>query len=256
MCSLQLLLATQGQESSYQPIHSHTAPRCQTGELPTTIISPNYVFMTFSLTLNVILARESIMSTQFADRQDAIEFLGTTLAARILISQAVGKDLAANIVDDFAVSAEEDSSNGRRAVFAPARWVIRNQDLDLVNTIGSILQGTATAGTLLHAANAVGAGMIAPALLIATYVSKLVINLYKRGVTLSDFEYRALCAIRESNQGLTADQLANALKRAGIDASPENTQHVLNRLSQYPAASEDISLVWRSHDDHWHTKDV
>ena len=81
------------------------------------------------------------MSMQFADRQDAIKYLGEKLSRALPSDLGLGNEIASSLVEVFLVQAEAGTTSDRRAVFAPARWVIRDQDLDLLGNVGSILSG-------------------------------------------------------------------------------------------------------------------
>jgi hypothetical protein len=161
------------------------------------------------------------------------------------------------IVDEFGhEAASSDEASSHRAAFRPARWMIRDQDLNLIDGIGAILEGTATGVALGLTTGSLGYGMIAPALAVLTNMVKLAINMRNKGVTLDNEDFLIMTALRDHPSGASVVQLQEALGKHFHDKASEDIEVRLERLARYPARAGQIELAWKDADGVWRTKDV
>lgn len=193
---------------------------------------------------------------QFADRTDAVEFIAERLSAAGNSSSA--NDIASAIADVFkqAAIASDDASSTHRATFKPARWVIRNQDLGVVDSLGGILQGSATGAALGYSTGSASLGMLAPALAVITHITKIAFNIHGKGVKLAEEEFFVLVLLKESPDGRSSSDLATVCTDRFGARSPEQIESLLERLAKFPSRSGDLALAWKSADGLWRSKDV
>lgn len=195
------------------------------------------------------------MTKQFADRSDAVDFLASHLR-----SQGLGcdcEDIATAIVDEWSASSTTpDETSNHRAVFRPARWVIRNQDLGLLDALSGILQGTATSAALVASTRSVTLGLATPAIAVVTYLIKVSLNARAKGVRLSEPEFFLLTLVREASDGASLESLQARWNARYPDRADGSLQPLLNKLTQYPALAGEIALVWKGSDDLWRVRDL
>jgi hypothetical protein len=194
---------------------------------------------------------------QFADRSEAVDYLFGELAPRFRTARENGKKVAEGIVDAFAVISDDGGTAGvHRTVFAPKRWVIRNQDLAFIEALASILQGTVTGAALIASTGSIPLAALAPGIAVLAQLIKTGLVLRAKGVTLSPMEFQVLCLLRESEQGLSAEDVLVRLPSKAVDDSVASVEACLEKLAKYPARSGDIPLVWKTSDGVWRCKDV
>lgn len=203
------------------------------------------------------------MTQQFADRADAVEYLACHLRRGPLASVAddatgdAAHAIADAIVDGWGHSVTSDGGDSlHRATFRPARWVIRNQDLGLVDAVFGVLQATATGAALLASTRSVTLGLLAPAIAVLTSLVKIGLNLRNKGAQLSEREFFLLALVAAAPSGARSEALREDwTARFGEDAKIELESH-LDRLAKYPSRMGELSLIWRDADGLWRAKDV
>ncbi|MFL6664719.1 MAG: hypothetical protein ACJ8G7_21290 [Rhizobacter sp.] len=195
------------------------------------------------------------MTEQFADRVDAVEFVAGHLRQGPM--KAAAEDIAAAIVDEWALTAEgHDADSPHRATFRPARWVIRNQDLGLLDAVSGVLQGTATGAALAASTGSLTLGLLAPAIAVVTHLVKASLNARNKGVQLSEPEFFLLALVREASAGASLDALQSAwTSRFGVGSAP-GLEPRLEKLARYPARAGELALIWKGPDGLWRAKDV
>jgi hypothetical protein len=194
---------------------------------------------------------------QFADRSEAVDYLFAELTPRFRTHWENGKKVAEGIVDAFAVISDDSGAAGvHRTVFAPKRWVIRNQDLAFIEALASILQGTVTGAALIASTGSIPLAALAPGIAVLAQLIKTGLALRAKGVTLNPMEFQVLCLLRESPHGLSAEGVLARLPSKAADDSAASIEVCLERLANYPARSGDIPLVWKTSDGVWRCKDV
>lgn len=195
------------------------------------------------------------MKAQFADRTDAISCISEHLLQGPMATAAAR--VAESIVDQFGHEAiSRDVTSSHRAAFRPTRWIIRDQDLNLIDGIGGILQGTATGVVLGITTGSLGYGMIAPALVVLTNMVKLAINMRNKGVTLGNEEFIVMTALQDHPSGASVAQLQDALAKHFNGQASEHIEILLERLAKYPSRSGQIELAWKDADGIWRSKDI
>ena len=194
------------------------------------------------------------MIDQFADRFDAIEFLAKRLREGGMGPSADA--VAETVVDEWGYTAPApDKNSDLRAVFRPTRWVIRNQDLGLIEAVSGVLQGSATGTALAVTSGSLSLGLVAPAIAVATHLIKMGHNARNKGVQLSESAFFLLLLVREASDGASLPFLTASWNARYADAAGPVEPH-LDRLAKYPATVGDLALIWKGTDDLWRTKDV
>jgi hypothetical protein len=195
------------------------------------------------------------VTQQFADRADAVEFLANHLGQGPLKTSA--EDIAAAIVDEWGLTASgDDGQSSHRATFRPARWVIRNQDLGLLDAVSGVLQGSATGAALAVSTGSLTLGLLTPAIAVVTHLVKVSLNARKRGVRLSEPEFFLLALVREAPAGASLETLQGAWGARFGEGSSGAVEPHLEKLAKYPAPIGDLALIWKASDGRWHSKDV
>lgn len=195
------------------------------------------------------------MTQQFADRADAIDFIADRLRQSSLGAAADG--IAAAIVDEWGLSASgDDADSSHRAMFRPTRWVIRNQDLGLLDAVSGVSQGTATGAALFTATGSLTVGLLTPAIAVVTHLVKIALNLHKKGTQLSEPEFFVLALVLESPNGASVEALRSAWTARFGEEGASGVEALLERLAKYPSPVGDLSFVWKGSDGRWHTKDL
>lgn len=195
------------------------------------------------------------MTQQFADRADAVDFIAESLRQRRLGDAADG--IAGEIVDEWGVSASGDNADSsHRAMFRPTRWVIRNQDLGLLDAVSGVLQGTATGAALFASTGSLTLGLLTPAIAVATHLVKIALNLRRKGTQLSEPEFFLLALVLENPGGASVERLRNAWVARFGESEAGGLESMLEHLAKYPSPVGELSLVWKGADGRWRGKDL
>lgn len=192
----------------------------------------------------------------FADLEDATQSLSGALPHWLCATPESDQQTARMLIGAFEESEARPSTSDRRAMFASKRWVIRNQDLALLDSFGTILQGTATLTALAFATGAASMTPLAPAVAILYQLLKTGLVMRKKGVSLDALDFQVLCTLREQPQGLTPSEIREQLADVSQSLDASMVETCLNRLAKYPSRIGDVALVWKGADERWRSKDV
>lgn len=195
------------------------------------------------------------MTLQFADRADAIEFITGRLRQGNLRDAAEG--VSAAIVDEWGQSASgDDAESSHRAVFRPTRWVIRNQDLGLLDGLSGVLQGTATCALLFEQIGSLTPSLLPPVIAVVMHVVKIAMNLRKKGMQLTEPEFFVLVLVLECDGGASLDLLRSSWTARFGEEGASGVEALLEHLAKYPSPVGDLSLIWKGADGRWRAKDL
>ena len=138
---------------------------------------------------------------------------------------------------------------------AALRWVIRDDDLRILDTVLDSLKVSAGAGFFVLPNIASTATIVAAAGLF-TGIVKLAYNATSKGVALSPHHYSIISTLFGQRDGLTDEDLLSRLLRSQDDWTIDGVRAGLATLSEAPSRSGKIALVWKSADDRWRTTGV
>ncbi len=198
---------------------------------------------------------------EFNSTDEATEYVADFLRNR-LPETSLPPDLpslvAQNLLPMWAKPAETvQPVRGRPAHVTRFRWVIRNEDLKLLDSVLDGLKASAAVGFFLIPAVSAAAALAAAAGIFAGLL-KLAYNVVIKGAILSARNYSIIAALFNRPDGLTDQEILDQL----IVAEPklvwtiEDVREGLTMLSEIPSRSGKISLVWKSTDGRWRTTGV
>ena len=194
---------------------------------------------------------------EFSDREDAIDFLATNALSGLRFASAERQHLAQGIVDLFAVDELLGPPGDRRLMNKSKKWVVRSKDLQLIDAIGGILQGSAAGGALIASTGSLPLTLLAPAIAVLTYLAKIAFNVRDKGVSLEPVELNILCRLKEAKSGLDVQQLIKELNTLSPEQTLQSVNAHLDKLQNcHTRSGENISLVWKSSNERWFTNDV
>lgn len=195
--------------------------------------------------------------SRFADRVDAVDYLVDELGKRIGVDTDAVRIFAEQAVDIFRVK-ESDSAepNFHRVVIHSRRWVIRNQDLAIMDLLGGILQGTTTGAAVYFTAGSAHSSLIAPAVAVLVQVLKVGVAVRNKGVQLSECDFKLLMLVVESIRGITAQDIFAVEENRTLAPDVQSLEAALEHLAKYPTSSGDIALIWKGAGGLWHPKDL
>ncbi len=196
------------------------------------------------------------MNRHFADRQDALDFVVEHLGSAHVEGHTTS--LATMIVSAFEedVPLSAGAEDGTRVLLKAARWVIRDDDLGLMDAFGKILESAAAAGAIYASSHSLTATVIAPATAIATQVVKVARNAARKGVRLDDEDCFILALLAQSSSGFTTSQVASGFARRFDEIRASEVPTRLAKLAKYPGRHGDVSLVWQGEDKSWRLQGV
>lgn len=199
-----------------------------------------------------ILTRSDALRNQFVDRTEAISFLAEHLARDGVGPHA--NALAQALVDEWQVAQpNKGGDSSHRAVFKPTRWVIRNEDLQLLSSLFGLLKDVFT-DTAIFSGALSESDMLNLALSVGKALTKLALNLHKKGVQLGQKEFFVLMLLREDSSGKQLVTIEAAFHaRFGSDHC---VLEVLEKLEKCPTRAGDIELVRAGENDNWFAQDV
>lgn len=192
------------------------------------------------------------LRNQFVDRTEAISFLEEHLARGGVGSNA--NALAQALVDEWqVVPPVEGGDSSHRAVFKPTRWVIRNEDMQLLSSLFGLLKDVFT-DTAIFSGGPSESDLLNLTLSVGKALTKLALNLHKKGVQLGEKEFFVLMLLREDTNGKQLVTIEAAFHaRFGNDHS---VLDVLEKLEKCPTRAGEIKLVRAGNDDLWFAQDV
>jgi len=135
------------------------------------------------------------------------------------------------------------------------RWVIRNDDLKLLDSVLDGLKTSAGAGFFVLGGLTVTGLTVATAGLFAGFL-KLAYNAVSKGAILSSRDYSLIAALFGQSAGLTDQEILDRLIATEPGWTIEDVRERLTMLGETPSRSGKISLVWKSTDARWRTAGV
>jgi hypothetical protein len=162
------------------------------------------------------------MATTFANEE---EF-------RQAVSAGLGATAPAGLVDTLSAAVVMGEKEWRAVPARPGetalnlkvgRFIIRDEDLPFIETIGTVATTLAGAGT---AASLTAAALI-PAI---TGLATIAWNLWRRGLVLSRDEL-ALLGLLRSTDTISSDKLLTLARSAGLNVDSKVLEHALKRLT-------------------------
>ncbi len=144
------------------------------------------------------------------------------------------------------------SPHARPAHVAGLRWVIRDEDLKLFDTILDGVKTSAGAGFFVLA-GLTPIGATAAAIGIAAAFLKLIYNARKKGAFLSERDYSLIATLLSEPAGLTEEEILVRLSSAESGWTVAMVRESLAALADVSTASGRVSMVWKSADGRWRT---
>jgi len=197
--------------------------------------------------------------TEFDSADTAIahvsDILGRQLSAMAPTQPALSL-VARDLLSIWAEPVETvQPGRSRPAHIAALRWVIRDDDLKLLDSILDGLKASAGAGFfILGGLTVTGTTVAAVSLLAGTL--KLTYNAISKGVTLSARDYSVIAALFGQSGGLTDQEILDRLLTAEPNWTLEQVREHLVALGEMPSRTGKISLIWKSSDARWRTAGV
>jgi hypothetical protein len=146
-------------------------------------------------------------------------------------------------------------ARSRPAHVASFKWVIRNDDLKLLDSVLDGLKASAGVGFFILAGVTVTGGTVAAAGILAGFL-KLAYNAASKGAILSTRNYSIIATLFGQPAGLTDQEILDRLLTTEPSWTIEEIREGLTMLSEIPSRSGKISLVWKSADAQWRTTGV
>ncbi len=144
---------------------------------------------------------------------------------------------------------------GRPAHIAALRWVIRDDDLKLLDAILDGMKASAGAGFFILGGLTV-TGTAAAAAAIFAGMLKLAYNALSKGATLSVPDYSVIAVLFAQSGGLTDQEILDRLSTSEPNWTIDQVRERLAALGEIPSRSGKISLVWKGADGRWRTAGV
>jgi len=194
----------------------------------------------------------------FEDRRAATDYLAAHLPEQVSAVYGSPAKAAATLIDAFeqlAISAAPGGES-RRAVIPSLRWVIRDEDLGLFDSLSKVMQAAATGAAVLVPSGSPALAAMPPIIEMMAQLIKIALAIRAKGAILDEAELGVLMTLRGHPDGLSAPQLREKLPADVPFDSDASLETVLHRLEKYPTRSGDVSLVWRSAAALWHTRNV
>lgn len=183
------------------------------------------------------------------------EFLRRQLSA--VTATPSGLSLAARDLLSIWAQPVETVQPGRSrpAHIAAFRWVIRDDDLKLLDSILDGLKASAGAGFFIFGGlTMTGTAVVAAGILAGTL--KLAYNAVSKGAMLSARDYSVVAALFGQSGGLTDQEVLDRLSDSESNWTIDQVRERLAALGEMPSRSGKISLVWKAPDDRWRTTGV
>ena len=196
---------------------------------------------------------------EFDSSDKATECLSDLLTSKLsgTSPSAIPVDLVAQDLLSIWASPLETVQPGRSrpAHIAGLRWVIRNDDLKLLDSILDGLKASAGAGFFLLGGLTMTGTAVAAAGLLAGFL-KLAYNASSKGAILDARDYSVIAAMFGHPAGFTKEEILERLSVKEPDWTIDEVGKHLDRLSETPSRSGKIALVWKSADEKWRTAGV
>jgi hypothetical protein len=196
---------------------------------------------------------------EFNRAEDAIAYISEFLSRRLQdrsLSAGVSLLVAQDLVSIWAKPAE--TINPRRsspAHLADLNYVIRNDDLKLLDSTLDGLKASAAAGFFILAGVGITGTAVATVGMLAGFL-KLAYNAVTKGAILSKHNYSILAALFGEPAGLTDQAILDRLLTTEPDWTIEGIRDGLTMLTEVPSRSGKIAMVWKSTDARWRTTGI
>jgi hypothetical protein len=137
---------------------------------------------------------------------------------------------------------------GSGAHIASLRWVIRDDDLKLLDSILDGLKASAGAGFFILAGRTVTGSTVAAVSILAAFL-KLAYNALTKGAILSPRDYSVIATLFNETNGLTEKEILDRLLSSEPNWTAEQVTECVVKLTRLPSGSGKVTLVWKSDDD-------
>src|SRR5262249_27535021 len=170
------------------------------------------------------------------DKEECIEWIAEQFGDSVepQLSDAIGHVLC----DEFF--REEGSPSPNKLDLKIGRWVIRDADVDLFDTIKD--------GALLFCVFTQVAPASSAAISFGVALSRLLWTLHRRGAKLSRRAACVFTALRAAKNGLTPKEIAERLQH---DPAVEEVQRILRDLQTVPTRGEPTLLASQLSNGKW-----
>jgi hypothetical protein len=194
----------------------------------------------------------------FEVQSAATDYLAAHLPQQLSAVYGSSEKAAAALIENFEqpTFSAAPSGESRRAVIPSLRWVIRDEDLGLFDSLSKVMQAAATGAAVLAPIGSPALAAVPPTIEMVTQFIKIALAIRAKGAILDEAELRVLMTLRQHRDGLSVHQLKEGLPANVPFDSDADLEKVLHRLEKYPTRSGDVSLVWRSAAGFWHTRNV
>jgi hypothetical protein len=203
--------------------------------------------------------RSSAMGTHtFESEAELQSFLADHLTTTTTPTRGFSDQSQAALLSSLAPLWSEPSdptAPRTRASISALRWVIRDEDLKLLDAIISGITLSASAGFLLSAVVSPSA-MSTAIINITVALMKLLYNAHQKGATLSKEDFALISLLKSKPDGLQEQEISSQLAAAGINCPPEELRRRLRSLLEVPTRSGKTALVWESAEHIWRSSGV
>ncbi|MDP1916399.1 MAG: hypothetical protein Q8L14_09150 [Myxococcales bacterium] len=132
------------------------------------------------------------------------------------------------------------------------KWVIRDDDLKLLDFLLTALKAAAAVG--FFSMGIAGAPLVGAAAGIGAVVAALFSQAAKKGATVDTFELRLLIMLKANPEGLSTEDITKILRRCGEDVAESAVTATLTGLAKRAVSdgsttnfvSQDSKLLWRA----------
>lgn len=186
---------------------------------------------------------------QFDDEDALQQFVAASLKGSGLPLAEIGKS-ASKLGFDREAIPPPPRPDGLGFIIPRYRWIIRDDDLKLLDAVSEGFKSAGAAGFFFHA---VHGGPLASAIggIVVASV-RLVRQARNKGAIVSPAELRILIVLKTNPDGLTPPEVAAILSQS-VPTTDADVRQVLNRLAKYavgdgsttPFVAEDGDGRWR-----------
>jgi hypothetical protein len=216
------------------------------------MLAPGFTQASTQIQLRV----ERMTDRIFSDRREFAEFIEGRMPLRAGLARNKTACVEAVVVAFTPATSESAGATEHRAIFRPARWVVKDSDLAVIESFGGIVEGTATGAALMATNSSLAVAAIPVVAVLLRHLAKVVHILWTRGARLSPEELRILYALRDSSDGASTEMLFAMLKDDEQFSSVDEVQARVARLQQYPTQAGPLKLVWAGTDGRWRLNDI
>ncbi len=196
---------------------------------------------------------------EFQEEEDAVNYVVASFKegpTALTISEGLLPQLAREVVAMWIAPEETIQPRwSRPAHIAKFKWVIRDEDLKLLDSILDGMKAAAGANFFVLASSSLSGGTVAAVGIFACFL-KLAYNARKKGVSLDPRAYSVFEVLSERRVGLTDKEILVALVEKDPSWTFEDVHRTLNTLSEAESSSGKIQLVWKKSDETWRLNGV